>query len=203
MADEQTPPMSDERLEYIRNGVQEGRGWGYVARSTIVELLAEVERLRAREAEYEKQRADYHHVASELAHCEREHDALLYENDALRSKLAGADQRAGRYSEELTMALESGKRIAEERDELRAALAQEQREHGNCEDYHFRMSQAQTQVMVALAEQNAAMRAIVEAVADAGVGDEYSGGSWLMFAGYDAETIRTKARALIAHPTKE
>ena len=49
-----------------------------------------------------------------------------------------------------------------------------------------------------LQRENAAMRRIVEAVAEAGVGDEYGGGSWLMFAGYDAETVRQQARALLA-----
>lgn len=89
----------------------------------LEELERENQHLREREAEFEKQRADYHHIVSELSRCERDHDALLHENDALRSKLAGADQRAATYSNELVMALDAGKQIAHERDELQAENA--------------------------------------------------------------------------------
>jgi len=49
-----------------------------------------------------------------------------------------------------------------------------------------------------LRTENAQLVEIAEAVAEAGVGDEDGGGTWLMFAGYDAETVRAKARALLA-----
>ena len=83
-------PMTDERLAEIRATLSDEEGmsdlayrftseWASVRfkgdlAQAALDLLAEVERLRLREAEYEKQRADYHHVATELARCEHDHE---------------------------------------------------------------------------------------------------------------------------------
>lgn len=56
-------------------------------------------------------------------------------------------------------------------------------------------SQAKADVR-ALCDHVERLREIVLAVAEAGVGDDVTG-TWLMFAGYDAETVRAKARRLL------
>lgn len=54
-----------------------------------------------------------------------------------------------------------------------------------------------------LRAREAALVAVVRAVAEAGVGSEYSGGTWLLFSGYEAEAVRDTARAWLASTDDE
>ena len=85
-------------------------------------------------------------------------------------------------------------------ERLRAALEREQTEHANCEQFHHDGSMAKTHVMVLLAEQNAAMREIVQAVARGGTTDSLDDRIRyrLHYVVYASDEMREQARALLA-----